>query len=79
MPHPQKTVAAITALAIAISEGRTTKELVFISEILSCLNNSLRTIAAMTVEEEVFEMFEGDEDDNGGKSSKEKKRKRKQA
>lgn len=45
MNSPQKSVAAISALAIAIAEGRSARELIYISDMLSLLSHAVKTIA----------------------------------
>ena len=44
MDSSQKCVAAVCALAIAISEGKSKRELIYISEMMSLLSHTLRTI-----------------------------------
>lgn len=44
MDSAQKSVAVVTALAIAISEGKNKRELIYISEMLSLLSHALRAI-----------------------------------
>lgn len=45
MKSPQGTIAAITALAIALSEGKSSKELIYMAAMFTQLSNTLRTIA----------------------------------
>lgn len=44
MNQAQKSVAIINALAIALSEGKTKREMIYISEMLSLLSHALRAI-----------------------------------
>lgn len=50
---PQASVAAITAVAIAISEGKSKRELIYIAEMFSQLSHTLRTIAISTIDLEI--------------------------
>jgi len=47
---PQKSVAAVTALAIAISEGKSKGDLIYISEMLSLLSHALRAITIAMID-----------------------------
>ena len=53
----QKSVAAVTALAIAISEGKSKRELIYISEMLSLLSHAVRAITIAMID---FNKHEGD-------------------
>lgn|GEM_PF-6812906 len=50
MDTPQKSVAAVTALAIAISEGKSKGDLIYISEMLSLLSHALRAITIAMID-----------------------------
>lgn len=54
MPSAKETILAITTLAIAIGEGKSKRELIYLAEMFSQLSHTLKTMA--------FTMIEGEKD-----------------
>lgn len=50
METPQQTLATITAVALAISEGKSKKELIYIAEIFSQLSHTLKSVAFLEMD-----------------------------